>query len=78
MSNYAAGDCAVQFTPLNFSITDAAKRLGVSRITIYRLSRRGLLPIYKMGSRSLIRSEDIDALQERLIQGDLASDAMKR
>ena len=40
--------------PLNYSPDDAAKRLGVSRQTIYRLRHQGILTIHKFGRRSLI------------------------
>jgi len=57
--------------PLNYSINDAATLLGISRPTIYRLHRQGVLTIHKFGSKSLITSKDIDACQRRMTDGKL-------
>ena len=76
MSALSDGSTAVSHPvePLNFSIRDAAIRLGVSRQTIYRLHRMGLLTIYKFGRRSLITAEDISNCQRRMIERKLPRD----
>jgi excisionase family DNA binding protein len=60
--------------PLNYSPEDAAKRLGVSRQTIYRLHYRGILTIHKFGRRSLVTVEDIDKCQQQMLSRKLPSD----
>lgn len=57
--------------PLNYSLEDAAKRLGVSRQTIYRLHQQGYLTIYKFGRRSLVTAKDIDSCQEHMLKRKL-------
>lgn len=45
------------------SVQQAADYLGVARTTIYKWSRQGRLPIYKLGERvSRVRLEDLEAL----------------
>jgi excisionase family DNA binding protein len=44
---------------------DAAKAYGVSRATLYELAKKGELKIYKLGGRSLLRVEDLEALLAR-------------
>ena len=60
--------------PLNYSPDDAAKRLGVSRQTIYRLRHKGILTIHKFGRRSLITAEDIDKCQRQMLNRKLPRD----
>jgi excisionase family DNA binding protein len=43
-------------------ITEAAKAVGVSRSSIYRLLATGQLQGVKIGARRLIRTEALDAL----------------
>ncbi len=76
MSTYSEGSMAVsrRIEPLNYSIDDAATRLGISRPTIYRLHRQGLLTIHKFGRRSLITAGDINACQRRMIERKLPRD----
>ena len=44
------------------TITEAAKRLGLSRSTLYRWAEDGILPIYKIGKLSRIKVEVVDCL----------------
>ena len=60
--------------PLNYSPNDAAKRLGVSRQTIYRLRHQGILTIHKFGRRSLITVEDLEKCQQRMLNRKLPRD----
>ena len=73
MSTYPEGSAAVsrQVEPLNYCLDDAAIRLGISKPTIYRLHRQGLLTIRKFGNRSLITAEDIDVCQRKMVEGKL-------
>jgi excisionase family DNA binding protein len=45
-----------------YSIAEAAEMIGVSRTTLYQLISDGLLPIRKLGKRSLIKREDLETL----------------
>ena len=64
--------------PLNYSPDDAAKRLGVSRQTIYRLYHKGILQIHKFGRRSLITADDIDKCQRQMLNRKLPRDIKGR
>jgi excisionase family DNA binding protein len=44
------------------SINEAAKLLGLSRITVYRMAESGRLPSVKLGSRRLIAESVINGL----------------
>jgi excisionase family DNA binding protein len=73
MSTILKGSMAVscQLEPLNYSINDTAILLGISRPTIYRLHRQGVLTIHKFGNKSLITSKDIAACQRKMTDGKL-------
>lgn len=47
------------------TIEEAAKKLKVSEITIYRMARRGEIPAFKFGRSWRISSNDLKALFER-------------
>src|SRR5438105_14223375 len=48
---------------LYYSVSQAAARLGVSRVTIWRLIRAGDLPVRRLGHRTVrIRGQDLDAI----------------
>jgi excisionase family DNA binding protein len=76
MSTHLEGSVEVlpSVEPLNYSLNDAAKRLGVSRQTVYRLHYKGILTIYKFGRRSLITVEDIDKCQRQMLNRKLPRD----
>ncbi len=44
---------------LAVSIKDAAKALGVGRTTIYAMMKDGRLETFKIGRRTLVRTESI-------------------
>jgi len=48
------------------TIVEAGCRLNVSRSTIYNLIKRGSLPLRKIGSKSLIAVNDVDAFTSSL------------
>ena len=43
------------------STPEVASYLNVSRLTVYRLIERGLLPVYKVARRLRFRLNDVDA-----------------
>ena len=46
-----------------YSISQAAALFGVSRVTIWRWIRAGLLPVWRLGHRTVrIKSEDLERL----------------
>jgi excisionase family DNA binding protein len=51
------------------SIADAARALNVSRSTINRVIACGDLAVVKIGDRTLVRPEDLDALIVRSRRG---------
>ncbi|WP_313473005.1 helix-turn-helix domain-containing protein [Brevundimonas sp.] len=53
---------------LSYGIREAGQALGVSRPTLYRMIGRGELATFKLGSRTLIRRTELDALLDRLSQ----------
>ena len=47
------------------TIQEAQDRLNVARSTLYRWAQRGVLPIYKLGSRTVIKAEDVERLEHK-------------
>jgi putative molybdopterin biosynthesis protein len=47
--------------PQALSILDTAKSLSIGKTSVYNLIKKGKLPLFKIGARSVIRREDIDA-----------------
>ena len=43
-----------------FDLKEAADYLRCSKETLYRKARKGELPVYRIGSRILIRKESLD------------------
>lgn len=43
------------------SVTEAAQLLGLSRPTVYKLIHRGDFPVMRVGSRTLIHREKLEA-----------------
>lgn len=52
--------------PRVMSILDAAAYLGICRGGIYKLAASGQLPLRKIGNRSIILREDLDAYLDGL------------
>ena len=52
--------------PVLLSITETARLLGVGRSTLYGLLNHGDLLGLKIGTRTLIKRTDVEALLERL------------
>ena len=50
---------------LAYSIPEAAKALGISKTTIWRLIAAGDLSTFKIGCRTLIRSDALRGLVDR-------------
>jgi excisionase family DNA binding protein len=53
---------------LCFSVSEAAKQLGVCRNHLYRYIDDGTLPSYKLGQRRLINREALDEFRMSLQQ----------
>jgi excisionase family DNA binding protein len=51
---------------LAYSISEAAKISGISRSMLYLYVARGVLPIRKAGSRSLVLADDLKKFVHRL------------
>ena len=47
---------------LTLGVMDAAKAMGVSRVSLYGLIRGGKIPSVKVGKRLMIPSRSLDAL----------------
>src|SRR5690349_8436142 len=45
------------------SISEAAERSGMSRVTIYKYIEDGVLPTVKQGARTMIRPVDLERIQ---------------
>lgn len=43
------------------SITEAAEQLGISRPTMYQLTRQAGFPVFKVGARTLISRAGLEA-----------------
>jgi excisionase family DNA binding protein len=53
---------------LAYTIPEAAAASGVGRTMLYELIKRGELPLVKIGARSLIRRQDLEAMLERKLR----------
>ena len=60
-------------TPLTYRPEVAARVLGVSRATLYRMIAKGNLSAYKLGTATVIRHEDL----ARLVEGAELSSSTK-
>ena len=47
------------------TIQEAQDRLNVARSTLYRWAQRGVLAIYKLGSRTVIKAEDVERMERK-------------
>jgi len=47
------------------TVQEAQERLNVSRSTLYRWAKRGVLPIYKLGFRTVVKAEDVEPMDRR-------------
>ena len=56
------------------TISEAATYVGIHRTTLYRLARDGKLKIRKIGGRSILLREDLDALIDAapIVHGEAA------
>jgi excisionase family DNA binding protein len=52
----------IEEKPRAYSIREAARMCGVSRATLYRLLKDGKITTIKIGTRRLIRDDQINAL----------------
>ena len=52
--------------PINLSIIDAARALGVGRSKLYELVNAGQLDTVKLGTRTLVRVASIRAFSDSL------------
>jgi excisionase family DNA binding protein len=52
-------------TPPLLTINDVAHQLAISRDSVYRLMRSGVLPSFRVGERFRFRQEDLEAYLER-------------
>ena len=51
--------------PMAYSIKDAVRVSGLSRARLYVLISAGKLPVSKIGTRALIRHQDLEALIDK-------------
>lgn len=59
------------------SIAEAAKWLGIARITAYRWTESGYLPSVKLGSRRLVRIAELEAFIAQAMQSMQSVPAVK-
>ncbi len=50
-----------EIQPQALSILDTARSLSIGKSSVYNLIKKGKLPLFKIGARSVIRREDINA-----------------
>jgi len=48
------------------SVREAARAIGVSRATLYRLAAEGRIVIRRLGGRSVVLTRDLEALADHL------------
>lgn len=54
---------------LTYSPTETAQVLGVSRPTVYKLMARADFPAFKVGSRTLVSAEGLQAWIQAQVEG---------
>ena len=54
------------FDRLAVTITDAARMSAIGRSTLYEFIKDGRLPVVKIGSKTLVRVDALDALLKSL------------
>lgn len=55
---------------LAYTIPEAVAVSGLGRTTIYELIKDGELPVVKVGARSLVRRQDLEAMLERKLRSN--------
>ena len=55
-----------QASRIAFSLADAASAIGIGRSTLHELIATGKLPVRKLGRRSLVLREDLEAYLQSL------------
>ncbi len=60
-----ASPTSAQTAKLTYSLPEAARHLSLSRTTLWRLIRSGMLTTVALGSRRVVRAADIDRLLAR-------------
>ncbi len=50
---------------LSYSVVDAAKAIGISKTTMWRLIAAGEIATFKLGCRTLIRADALEAMIDR-------------
>ncbi len=61
----AHSEAPSNFAPLAYGVPDAAKAIGVSKATVWRLIAAKELSTFKLGARTLIKADEIRAFIER-------------
>lgn len=61
---------------MTYTVTETAKRLGVSKGLVYSLMKRGDLPFIRFGNRKLIPAESLELKIERSMIGYREPDAL--
>lgn len=52
--------------PVAYSVSDILRMVGISRTTFYQLVKSGGIKVRKVGKRSIILSEDLEAWLQHL------------
>jgi excisionase family DNA binding protein len=55
---------------LAYTIPEAVGASGLGRTTLYELIKCGELPIAKVGARTVIRRQDLEAMLERKLRSN--------
>lgn len=53
-----------------YTIAETVTVSGLGRTMLYELIKRGELPLVKVGARSLVRRQDLEAMLERNLRRD--------
>ena len=70
----------IQTSPQYLTTTMAARRIGISRLTLMKAIRSGELPAFKVGSHFRIRTGDAEVFRKTLLEKTIAQkeQALKR
>lgn len=56
------------------SVNEAIEALGISRTTLYRMIGDGTLSAYKLGTKTILKSDEVQQFVDGLPKAEIASD----
>lgn len=58
---------------LSYSVDEASSLIGIGRTSLYGLISTGILPVVKIGTRTLVRHSDLEVLLNSNVSSESAA-----